>query len=400
MWAGLAGGLAIVLGAGAAAAYPQTMTRSVLTSGMGVPGHPGFAFGSFSNLAMSETGEVVFLTTLRSPRIELNAVVRSSGVAFSVLAFQGLVSPISRAMYQSFGPPSVNASGVCAFRASLRKEEATFSAIIEVEGAKARALVTTGQEAPGMAGAKFEEFSPPLVSSAGNVLFSARTGGRSSGVGMFLWTRRGLRSLGTPPELRLGPSELLEPIYFSRDEAVFIPRSRVAGSTADATEQFFRALAVRDFQAQSPQPGPAETLTVLDARPGQAPVHMLLVLMEGDNVQMVPLVGDPSTPVLARRQRGVDQKALGRILGQTSGAGGNIIVAATAGDQESDLAVYCYCKGQLLRLTSPEDFLTVEEARSSDPVLYFTGDEEHTVSFIGPAGPGRNSAAIYVISLP
>lgn len=404
-WMGWLGALAIAVGSGAAAeAYAQTMTRSVLVSGMGVPGHPGFVFGSFSNLSMSESGDVIFLTSLRSPRIELTAVARSSGVTFSVLAFQGLLSPISRAMYQSFSAPSMNAVGTCAFRATLKKvEEPPFSAIIEVEGSKARALVTTGQEIPGMAGARFEEFSPPLVSSAGNVLFSARTGGRSSEVGMFLWTRRGTRSLGVPADLKLAPSEVLEPIYFSRDEAVFVPRG---APTAEATEQFFRALAIRDFQALSPQPAPADTLTVLPARTGQLPIHMLLVVMEGDSVQMVPLVGDPSQPVLASRRRGIDQRPLGRILGQTSGAGGNIIVAATTGDQEGDLAVYCLCKGELARLTSPEDFLPVEEARGGDPIFSFSGGDEHTVSFICPAGPpgragpGKNSAAIYVTSLP
>ncbi len=37
-----------------------------------------------------------------------------------------------------------------------------------------------------MPGATFQEFSPPVVSSAGNMVFGARTGGKSSGVEMFL----------------------------------------------------------------------------------------------------------------------------------------------------------------------------------------------------------------------
>src|SRR3990170_4982268 len=65
----------------------QSNTRLLLSSGWGVPEHAGFVFGPFSHLAMNEAKETVFLTTLRGSRSDLRAVIRSTGVTFSVVAF-------------------------------------------------------------------------------------------------------------------------------------------------------------------------------------------------------------------------------------------------------------------------------------------------------------------------
>lgn len=74
----------------------QSNTRLLLSAGSGVPGHPGIAFGPFIDLAMNDNRQIAFLSSLRSPRNELRAVVVSSGVSFSVVAFQGLQTPIPK----------------------------------------------------------------------------------------------------------------------------------------------------------------------------------------------------------------------------------------------------------------------------------------------------------------
>jgi len=66
----------------------QSNTRLLLSAGSGVPGHSGIAFGPFSDLAMNDNRQIAFLSSLRSPRNELRAVVVSSGVGFSVVAFR------------------------------------------------------------------------------------------------------------------------------------------------------------------------------------------------------------------------------------------------------------------------------------------------------------------------
>lgn len=377
-------------------AQAQSNTRLLLASGWGVPGHPGFAYGPFSGLAMSEGREIVFLSSLRGAKSELRAVVRSSGVTFSVVAFEGLRAPVPKTTYESFGAPSLNDSGVIAFSATL-KDDVPTSAVIRVEGDNALAIATSGNPVPGNVDATFQEFSPPAINSAGNVLFGARLAGKQPGTGLFFWTPRGLQILTLPPELHLTPSDLLTPAFSSHDEAVFVRR----GTPLEAvTDQFFRAVALKNFQDLRPQPEPAEVVEVLPARPGDAPVTMLLVLMEGENVQTAELRGDPSQPVTAKRSPGGTLLPFGHVHGQATGPRGNIILAAAPAAQENDLALYCYCEGQVIRLTSPEEFLPITQFSSGRRISSLASDGQNTTAFIAPNDASADSVAIYVIAVP
>ena len=166
--------------AGVPGASAQVNTRLLLTSGTGVPGHPGFTFGPFSNLAMNGNQDIIFLSSLHSARSDLHAVVRSNGVSFTVPAFQGLLAPIPKTAYDSFSAPSLNDAGVMAFAATLASvsEDAPKYVVVRQEGTRAKALVTNLDAPPGLPEAKFEEFSAPLVISDGNVLFGARWSGK------------------------------------------------------------------------------------------------------------------------------------------------------------------------------------------------------------------------------
>jgi hypothetical protein len=389
--------LALLL-AGQASVWAQSSTRLLLASGSGVPGHAGFVFGPFSNLAMNEDREVVFLSTLRSPRNEIRAVVRSSGVSFSVVAFQGLRAPVAKTTYVSFSAPSINTAGSVAFTATLKdNEEASSLAVIRVDGTNARVVASTGDSVPGNSQDKFQDFSAPLINAEGNILFGARWEGQKPGTGLFLWTLTGLQALERPEGLRLPSKTVLEPMFFSHDEAVFMARE---SSTEAALDQFFRAVATRGFQDLQPPPNPSETVQVLAPKAGGPLVKMVLVLMEGGNVQTALLPGDPSAPVVAKRLPNVPPPSpLGQIEGQTTGAQGDIIFAATRADLPSDLALYCYCSGQVNRLTSPEDFLPITQAAPGKPLLSLVGDSQQTAAFIA-AGAGGEASAIYVTSLP
>ena len=220
------GMLLAALASGALPAFAQLNTRLLLTTGTEVPGHGGLAFGPFLSLAMNGNQEIIFLTSLRSPRAEMRAVVRSTGVSFSVVAFQGLLGPFPRTTYDTFSAPSMNDSGVMAFTATLVTDQADVPrvAVVRQEGAKPKAVATNLDAPPGQAGAKFEEFSAPLVFSDGSVLFGARWSGKGAGSGLFLWSPRGLQALQLPAGLQLGPKELLEPFFFGHDEAGFLRR--------------------------------------------------------------------------------------------------------------------------------------------------------------------------------
>jgi hypothetical protein len=122
--------------------------------------------------------------------------------------------------------------------------------------------------------------------------------------------------------------------------------------------------------------------------------------MEGDAVEVGVLDGDPSQPAQARQSPGMATPPLGRIQGQTTGAQGNIIFAAATEGQESDLALYCYCAGQVNRLTSPEEFWQVSVPAQGRRILSLTSDGQRTVSFIAPNGESGDSLGIYVTSLP
>ena len=376
----------------------QSNTRLLLAAGSGVPGHMGFSFGPFSGLAMNDNREISFLSSLRSPRNELRAVVRSSGVSFSVVAFQGLQSPIPKTSYDSFSAPSLNDAGVICFAAVLKDTEGNpSSAIIRADGTGARALVTSTDSLPGIPDAAFLEFSAPLINSQGNIVFGARWGGKNPGTGLFLWTPRELRRLEFPGGVSPAPKDLFEPIFFSHDEAALVVR----GTPSEAAiEQFFRAVAIRSFQELKPPPDPAEALQILAPRAGQAVVQLVLVVMEGENVQTALLPGEPSQPVMARHPAGAPEvKPLGQIEGQTTSAQGNIIFAATPLDSPDDVGLYCYCGGQVARLTSAEEFAPVIQSAPGKPIFSLAGDSQQTEVFIAPGG-AEGGSAIYVTSIP
>jgi hypothetical protein len=378
--------------------FAQSNTRPLLAAGSGVPGHAGIAFGPFSDLAMNDNRQIAFLSSLRSPRNELRAVVTSSGISFSVVAFQGLQAPIPKTSYDSFSAPSLNDAGVICFAAGLKDAEGNpSSAIIRVDGTGARALVTSADSLPGTPDATFLEFSAPLIGPQGNILFGARWGGKNPGTGLLLWTPRELRRLEFPAGVSPTPKDLFEPIFFSHDEAVLVLRGTPLEA---ATEQFFRAVAVRSFQELTPAPDPAGTFQILAPREGQAPVQMVLVIMEGESVQTALLPGDPSQPVVARHVAGAPEVApLGQVEGQTNSAQGNIIFAATPLDSPDDIGLYCFCGGQVTRLTSAEDFAPVVQTAPGKAILSLVSDSQQTEAFIAPGATG-GGMAIYVTSIP
>jgi len=384
--------------AGAAPAAAQSNTRLLLSIGGGVPGHPGFVFGPFSHLAMNEAKEIVFLTSLRSSRNEIPAVVRSVGVTFDVVVFQGLRSPVPKTTLDTFSAPSLNNAGMIALTATLKDhEESPSSAVVRLDDSGAKAVATAGDPVPGTPDTKFQEFSAPLINSRGDVVFGARFEGKKVGTGLFLWSPRGVQALPLPAGLKVLSKDLLEPVFFSHDEAVFALRGTPPSM---AIEQFFRALAVRSFQDLTPPVDPANSVEILPAQAGEDPVQMVLVLMEGEGAQTALLAGDPSQPVKARKPApGSVLKPFREVQGQAAGASGHIIFAATAADDPGDLGLYCYCEAQVTRLTSPEDFLSITQSAPGKPLLSVVSDTQRTLAFIAPAG-NEPSAAIYVTSIP
>jgi len=376
----------------------QSSTRLLLSAGSGVPGHPGIAFGPFSGLAMNDNRQIAFLSSLRSPRNELRAVIVSSGVSFSVVAFQGLQTPVPKTSYDSFSAPSLNDAGAICFAAALKDSEGNpESAIIRVDGSGARALVTSTDSLAGTPDANFLEFSAPLINSQGNVLFGARWGGQKPGTGLFLWTPRGLQRLDFPAGVSPTPKDLFEPIFFDHDEAALALRGT---AWTAAIEQFFRAVAIRSFQEITPAPDPATTVQLLAPASGEAPIKLVLVIMEGENVQTALLAGDPSQPVMARHAADAPEiKPLGQVEGQTTSAQGNIVFAATLLDSPDDVGLYCFCAGQVTRLTSADDFAPFIQVAPGKPILSLVGDAQQTTAFIAPGAAGAGSA-IYVTSIP
>jgi hypothetical protein len=384
--------------AGAPATFAQLNTRLLLTSGTEVPGHGGLAFGPFLSVAMNGNQDIIFLTSLRSPRVEMRAVARSTGVSFSVVAFQGLLGPFPRTTYDAFSAPSMNDSGVMAFTATLVTDQADVptAVVVRQEGLKPKAVATNLDAVPGHAGAKFEEFSAPLVTSDGNVLFGACWSGKDAGSGLFMGNPRGLQALALPAGLQLGPKDLLEPFFFGHDEAAFVRR----GASPDvATEQFFRAIAIQTFQQLQPPPDPNRSVELLAAQPDAAPVQMVLVDFESGSFQTALLPGDPTKPVMAKQSLSTTPlQPVGKILSLTIGSRGNMIFAATPTDAPNDLALYCNCEGQANRLTTPEDFLPITTAGPGKPLFSLTGDTQQTIAFIAP-GAGGDNTAIYVTAI-
>ena len=142
----------------------------------------------------------------------------------------------------------MNDSGAMAFTATSATDQADVPrlAVVRQEGSRTWPVATNLDEPPGQPGAKFEEFSAPIVFSDGNVLFGARWAGKVAGSGLFLWSPRVIQALPLPAGFQIGPKNLLEPFFVGHDEAAFLLRG-VPPSVA--TEQVFRAIAIQSFRA-------------------------------------------------------------------------------------------------------------------------------------------------------
>ena len=393
----------LLMWAGARRALAQVGVRVLLVSGSAVAGHPGFTFGPFQNLAMNANEAIVFLSTLQSPRVNLRAVVRSQGVSFSVVAFEGLVSPVSGEQYESFSAPSIDDAGAIAFTAKLKqnREDAPTEAVIRMKGDNAELVAANGDGSGRSFGSVFKDFSAPVIGSNGEVLFAARSGGASPQSGLYLWSGQGIHPVQLPKGFHLGARDLLEPMFASHDEAVFV---RHGVDMAVAREQFFRAIALRNFQQLNPAPKPSDTVQVLAARTGQHPVQMLLVLLQGDHADTAALNGDPSQPVMAQITPGAPPSttsAFADILGQAAGRRtGSVIFAGVPSGQASDFGLFCFCGGQVVRLTTQADFALLLNNLDGKPIQSFAGDGQGTVAMIAPVGTQTGGNAIFVCNTP
>jgi hypothetical protein len=400
MGAGLCG---LLLFCGASPAGAQVNARLLLVSGAAVPGHPGFTFGPFHDLAMSANDQIVFRSTLESPRNTLRAVVRSHGISFSVVAFEGLVSPASHELYESFSAPSINAAGDVAFKASLKAKapDMPTEAIVRVSSASADLVADNGGGRGSGLGQIFKAFSAPVIGSKGEVLFAARTGGASPHSGLYLWSQQGMRSVALPQDFRLGPGELLEPLFASHDEAVFV---RHGVDMAAAREQFFRAVAVRNFQQLDPAPKPSDMVQVLPARANQKPVQLLLVLLQDGQAETAELSGDPSQPVMAQTggvAAPAGESSFASIEGQAAGRrSGSIIFAGVPSGQTDGFGLFCFCGGQVVRLTTQTDFGLLLSNLNNKPITSFAGDGQGTVALVAPVGAQAGANAIFVCDTP
>jgi hypothetical protein len=104
--------------------------------------------------------------------------------------------------------------------------------------------------------------------------------------------------------------------------------------------------------------------------------------------------------VKAKKSEKSPPVALARIQGQTAGPRGNVIVAAAPAAQPTDVALFCYCDGELRRLTSPEEFLPITLPAQGRPIQSLTGDGQQTMALIAPVEAGSDATAIYVVSVP
>lgn len=379
-------------------AASQSNSRLLLTSGSGVPGIPGFTFGPFSGLAMNASGQIAFLSTIQSERNQRNAIIRSEGVSFSVAVFQGLVSPIQGMLFNSFSPPAINASGNIAFTAnltSLDNSSPPSSGVFLVSKESVQTVASAGQNVPGASGS-FREFSAPVIASSGAVVFGAQTSGSQVSSGLYLWTSGGIRPVGMPTGFQVPPNGLLVPVFQSEDESVWALKSVAKGAALD---QFFRAVALKNFEQLNPPPDMSTTVTVLAPAADEKPVNLLLVVFDGEKAETAEFQGDPTQAVLAKTPAGPAlDLPFGQIQGQAPGSvSGTMYFAAAPAAHPDALGFYSYQDGQVNLLDSPQDPSGNSPAPHSLAAMSSNG--KHTLAFIAP-GPVPDSNAIYVTSLP
>jgi hypothetical protein len=189
---------------------------------------------------------------------------------------------------------------------------------------------------------------------------------------------------------------LLQPVFFVHDEAVFVRRGTLEERVAD---QLFRVLAIKNFQGLNPPPDPAEVVEILPARVGETPLTMLMVAVDGDQAESAALAGNPALAVQARQVGTSPVKPVRRILAQAMGSRGTTLFTAAPADQESDLGLYCYCEGHLVRLTSPEEFLSITHGGKGNRISSLASDALQTTAFIVP-GDQEEASTIYATSIP
>lgn len=379
----------------------QTSSRMLISSGSGVPGNPGFVFGPFAGLAMNSLRQIAFLSTIHSERNDRKVIVRSSGVSFSIAAFQGLVSPVSRMLFDSFSDPSINASGTIAFSAKLVAKEGETppsSGVFTVAGESTHVVAAAGENVPGHAGT-FREFSAPVIGSSGSVLFAASLSGSPASSGLYLSTAHGIAPVDMPADFHLAPGALLVPVFQSQDESVWASRDAPRSAALD---QFFRAIAIKNFQELNPPAQTADTATVLGPAAGETPVQLLLVVLDGEKAETAELQGDPTQPVIGKLTSGPPlDLPLGTVQAQAPGAiSGSVVFVAAPLAHPDALGIYCFCGGGADLLTPPSSLAPTGYDATLRSIQAFAGDGQHTLGFIASADASQEANAIYVLSLP
>ena len=129
---------------------------------------------------------------------------------------------------------------------------------------------------------------------------------------------------------------------------------------------------------------------------------MLLVLLQGNNAETAELSGDPSQPVTAQDAPGPsDDLKFSGIQGQAAGRrSGSIIFAGAPSGQADDFGLFCFCGGQVKRLTTQADFGLLLSNLSSKPISSFAGDGQGTVALVAPVGAQPGANAIFVCDTP
>jgi hypothetical protein len=192
------------------------------------------------------------------------------------------------------------------------------------------------------------------------------------------------------------PDDLLVPVFQSQDESVWVRQSSPRDAALD---QFFRAVATRNFEQLNPVPSASETVTVLGPAPSEKPVQLLLVVLDGEKAETAELQGDPTQPVMGKAPAGLPlDLPFAAIQAQVPGStSGTVVFAAAPLAHPENLGFYCYCDGQATLLGSPQDAdITGAGPRS---LASMASDGKQTITFVAP-GPVQGSNAIYITSLP
>ena len=186
--------------------FSKGIVRKVVAEGEPTPLGGKFGAVGAERPSVNDDGVVAFKTHVNSGPLTAAVFLFSRGALTKVVA-EGDAAPTGGKFGRQFGRPIINAAADVAFTASVAGGPTSNGIFLASKG-KLTALVRVGDPAPGVSGARFQNFKDATLSDRGDVSFRAYLVGGTTTEGFFVASRQGVGKIAASGDVLPGGAVL------------------------------------------------------------------------------------------------------------------------------------------------------------------------------------------------